>query len=73
MDLTITSSTKSARGPINDRKNVAGAGKLLESIGYRLAQERAKCEAQDEGKGTSPDQTNMGNSGGAAQDLREEG
>ena len=40
MDLTITSSTSSTRGPNNERKNVAAAEKKLESIGYRLTQER---------------------------------
>ena len=28
------------KGPINDRKNVAGAEKQLESMAYRLTQER---------------------------------
>ena len=37
MGLTITSSTSSARGPNNEKKNVAE--KQLESIGYRLTQE----------------------------------
>ena len=36
--LTITSSTSSARGP----NNVAAAEKQLESIGYRLTQERGR-------------------------------
>ena len=36
MGLTITSSTSSARGPKNERKNVAAAEKHLESIGYCL-------------------------------------
>ena len=40
--LTITSSTSSARGPNNARKNVAAAEKQLESIGYRLTQERGR-------------------------------
>ena len=39
LDVTITGSTNSARGPINDRKNVARAEKQLESMGYRLTQE----------------------------------
>ena len=39
MDLTITSSTSKARGPTNERKNVAGAEKQLE---YRLTQERGR-------------------------------
>ena len=42
MDLTITSSTSKARGPNNERKNVAAAEKQLESIGYRLTQERCR-------------------------------
>ena len=42
MDLTITSSTRRARPPINERKNVAAAEKQLESIGNRLAQERRR-------------------------------
>ena len=42
MDLTITSSTSSARGPSSERKNVAAADKQLESIGYRLTQERGR-------------------------------
>ena len=42
MDLTITSSTSSARGPINERKNVTAAEKQLELIGYRLTQERGR-------------------------------
>ena len=41
-DLTKTSSTSSARGPNNERKNVAAAEKQLESIGYRLTQERGR-------------------------------
>ena len=40
MDLTITSSTSSARGPNNERKTVAAAEKQLESMGYGLTQER---------------------------------
>ena len=43
MDLTITSSTSRARGPSNERKNLAAAEKQLESIGYRLTQERGRC------------------------------
>ena len=35
MDLTITSSTSSVRGPNNEKKNVAAAEKQLESIGDR--------------------------------------
>ena len=41
-DLTITSSTNSMRGPISDRKNVAGAEKQLEPMGYRLTQEKRR-------------------------------
>ena len=40
MDLTITGSTNSARGPINDRTNVAGIDKQLELMENRLNQER---------------------------------
>ena len=36
MDLTIASSTSKARGPSNERKNVAAAEKQLESMGYHL-------------------------------------
>ena len=42
MDLTITSSTSKAWGPSNARKNVAAAEKQLESMGYRLTQERGR-------------------------------
>ena len=40
MDLTITSST--ARGPNNERKTVTAAEKQLESMGYRLTQEKGR-------------------------------
>ena len=42
MDLTITSSTSRARGPSNERKNVDMDEKQLESMGYRLTQERGR-------------------------------
>ena len=42
MDLTITSSTSNARGPSNERKNVAAAEKQLESMGYRLTKESGR-------------------------------
>ena len=42
MNLTITSSTSNARGPSNERKNVAAAEKELESMAYRLRQERGR-------------------------------
>ena len=42
MDLTIMSSTSKARGPSNERKNVASAKKQLESVEYRLTQERGR-------------------------------
>ena len=42
MDLTITTSTSKARGPSNERKNVAVAEKKLESMGYRLRQESGR-------------------------------
>ena len=44
MDLTITSSTSKARGPSNERKNVAAAEKQLESMGYRSTQERGRWQ-----------------------------
>ena len=40
MDLTIKSSTSKSRGPSNERKNVAETEKQLESMVYRLTQER---------------------------------
>ena len=40
MDLTITSSTSKSRGPSDERKNVAAIEKQLESMVYRLTQER---------------------------------
>ena len=42
MDLTTTSSTSKARGPSNERKNKAAVEKQLESMGYRLTQERGR-------------------------------
>ena len=42
MDLTITSSTSKSRGPSNERKNLAATEKQLESIVYRLMQERGR-------------------------------
>ena len=39
-DLTIIRFTSKARGPINERRNVAAVEKQLESMGYRLTQER---------------------------------
>ena len=42
MDLTITSSTSKSRGPSNERKNVAATEKHLESMVYRLTQERGR-------------------------------
>ena len=42
MDLTITSSTRRARPPSNERQNKAPAEKQIESIGYRLTQGRAR-------------------------------
>ena len=42
MDMTITSSTSRAREPSNERRNVAAAEKQLESMGYRLTQERGR-------------------------------
>ena len=42
MDLTITSSTSKARGPSNERKNVAAAEKQMEAMAYRLMQERGR-------------------------------
>ena len=62
MDLTITSSTSKVRGPSNERKNVAAAEKLLESMGYRLTQERGRWpfltprleNATDKTRGSAP-------------------
>ena len=42
MDLTITSSTSKSRGPSDERKNVAAIEKQLESMVYRLTQERGR-------------------------------
>ena len=42
MDLTITSSTSKARGPSNERRNVAAAEKKLEAMAYSLTQERVR-------------------------------
>ena len=42
MDLTITSSTSKARGPSNERRNVAAAEKQLEAMAYRLTQEKGR-------------------------------
>ena len=42
MEPTITSSTSNLRGPQNKRKNVAAAEKKVESMLYRLTQEREK-------------------------------
>ena len=39
-NFTITSSTSKAREPNNERKNLAAAERQLESMGYRLTQER---------------------------------
>ena len=40
--MTITSSTSKARGPNNEKKNVAAAEKQLEAMAYRLTQERGR-------------------------------
>ena len=40
IELTILGSTSSANRPINDRKNKAAVGKQLESVVYRLNQEK---------------------------------
>ena len=42
LDLTITSSTSRSRGPSNERKNLAAAEKQVESMVYRLTQERGR-------------------------------
>ena len=42
IDVTITSSTSKSRGPSNERKNVAATEKQLESMVYRLTQERGR-------------------------------
>ena len=44
MYLTITSSTSKSRGPSNERKNVAATEKQLESMVYRLTQERGRWQ-----------------------------
>ena len=41
MDVTITSCTSRSRGPSNERKSVAATEKQLESMMYRLTQERS--------------------------------
>ena len=75
MDLTITGSTNSTRGPISERKNVAGAEKQLESMGYRLTQERGIWPFLTSylEKVTDKTDSDMGASGGAARDLGEKG
>ena len=40
IDVTITGSTSRSRGPSNERKNVVSTEKQLESMEYRLTQER---------------------------------
>ena len=42
MDVTITSSTSKSKGPSNERKNVAATERQLESMVYRLTQERGR-------------------------------
>ena len=42
MDVTITSSTSKSKGPSNERKNVTATDKQLESMVYRLTQERGR-------------------------------
>ena len=42
MDLTIASSTSKPRGPSKERKNVAAAETQLETMAYRLTQERGR-------------------------------
>ena len=42
MDLTITSSASKARGPSNERRNVAAVEKQLEAMAFRLTQERGR-------------------------------
>ena len=42
IELTITSSTSKSRAPSNERKNVAATEKQLESMVYRLTQERGR-------------------------------
>ena len=42
MELTIRSSTSRTRGPNNERKNVAAAEKQVETMAYRLTQERGR-------------------------------
>ena len=42
MDVTITNSTSKSKGPSYERKNVAATEKQLESMVYRLTQERGR-------------------------------
>ena len=42
MDVTIMSSTSKSKGPSNERKNVAATEKQLQSMVYRLTQERGR-------------------------------
>ena len=42
MGVTITSCTSKSKGPSNERKNVAATEKKLESMVYRLTQERGR-------------------------------
>ena len=42
MELTITSFTSKARGPSNEKKNVAAVEKQLESMDYRLTQVKGR-------------------------------
>ena len=57
MNLTITSSTSKARGPSNERKNVAAAEKQLECMGYRSTQERGRWPFLTPRLGNATDKT----------------
>ena len=78
MDVTITSSTSKSKGPSNERKNVAATEKQLESMVYRLTQERGRWpfltprleNATDKTRESAPD---LGISRGTIGDGREQG
>ena len=81
MEPTITSSTGKTRGPNNERKNQAAAKKQVESMAYRLTQERGRWPFLTPRLGNVTDRTrerecstageaNMGVSGGTAGSSR---
>ena len=73
MDLTITSSTSKARGPINERKNMAAAEKQLEAMAYVPDTKAGECHEKDAGEYTTPHQAGMGVSRGTIGSGREQG